>query len=112
MSDAKPLLKPAAGQMISGNEIWSGAVVFLKRDGGWTAEASEAALSDSPEDSESLLTLGEAATARGEVELVHRADAAAGEAGPFPTRNREIIRALGPTVRRDLGYQAGQKPAV
>lgn len=109
MSDAKPILKPAAGQMITGNDIWTGAVVFLKRDGGWTDDPRLAAISESVEDSEHLLALGEAATARAEVELVHRADAAIGADGPFPTRNREVIRALGPTVRPDLGYRAGQR---
>ncbi|GEQ97565.1 hypothetical protein JCM17844_12020 [Iodidimonas gelatinilytica] len=41
------------------------------------------------------------------MELVHLAAATLREDGrPWPTRNREYIRALGPTVRRDLGYQA------
>ncbi|GER06031.1 hypothetical protein GCM10007972_07770 [Iodidimonas muriae] len=100
-------LKPAASQLISANALWTGQAVFLTRDGTWSTDPAQAALSTSAEDSLHLLEMAKASNARAEVELVHLAAATLREDGrPWPTRNREYIRALGPTVRRDLGYQA------
>ncbi|WP_281299878.1 MULTISPECIES: DUF2849 domain-containing protein [unclassified Iodidimonas] len=106
-------LKPASSQMISANDLWTGQVVFLTRAGGWTTDPARAALSESAEDSEALLDLAAQSNARAEVELVHLIAASLRHDGtPWPSRNREDIRALGPTVRRDLGYQAEGRPTL
>lgn len=100
-------IKPGPEQIVTANDLLSGQVVFLTPQGGWSSDPAEAAFAGSREEAESLLARGLASNARSEVELVALIAAERDAAGrPRPTRNREIIRALGPTVRRDLGYQA------
>lgn len=100
-------IKPGPDQIVTANEIMSGKVVFLAADDRWSSDPAEAVLAGSREAAEALLARGLASNARSEVELVALVAAERDERGrPRPTRNREIIRALGPTVRRDLGYQA------
>ncbi len=97
-------LRPGPDQIVTANEILSGRVVYLTAAGTWTDDPREAAFAESAEDAEVLLAQAEAANARSEVELVALIAATRGADGrPWPTRNREIIRALGPTVRPDLG---------
>lgn len=100
-------IKPGAEQIVTANDLLSGQVVFLTPQGGWSSDPAEADFAESREEAEALLARGLASNARSEVELVALIAAGRDAAGrPRPTRNREIIRALGPTVRRDLGYQA------
>lgn len=100
-------IKPGSDRIVTANEIMSGQVVFLRPQGGWSSDPAEAAFAESREQAEALLAQGLASNARSEVELVALIAAERDAQGrPRPTRNREIIRAAGPTVRRDLGYQA------
>lgn len=100
-------LKPKPSQIVTANEIATGKAVFLTADGTWTSDVTAGRLSESAEESEALLALGQSANHRSEVELVCLIEGQRLPDGrPWPVHNREIIRALGPTVRRDLGYQA------
>ena len=103
-------IKPGPGQIVTANEIMSGQVVFLTPQGGWSTDPAEAAFAESREAAEALLARGLASNARSEAELVALIAAGRDAGGrPYPTRKRERIRALGPTVRRDLGYQAERR---
>ena len=100
-------IKPGSEQIVTANEIMTGKVVFLTPDGAWSPDPNKAAYAESKEEAEALLGAGEASNGRAEVELVALIAAERNEAGHIrPTRNRELVRATGPTVRRDLGYQA------
>jgi len=100
-------IKPGPDQIVTANEIMTGKVVFLTPDGRWSPDPGEAAYAESKEAAEALLAAGEASNGRAEVELVALIAAERTAAGEIrPTRNRELVRALGPTVRPDLGYQA------
>ena len=97
-------LRPGPDQIVTANELLSGRVVYLTADGTWSHDPREAAFAESAHDAEALLAEARAANARSEVELVALIAATRDAEGrPWPVRNREIIRALGPTVRPDLG---------
>ncbi|MGF1607054.1 MAG: DUF2849 domain-containing protein [Rhodothalassiaceae bacterium] len=100
-------LKPGPDQIVIANELLSGRVVFLSADGGWVPEASAAAYARNAAEAEALLAQArEAAHANLIVEPTLIA-ATLADGKPFPVRNREVIRATGPTMHRDHGYQAG-----
>jgi len=103
----KASLKPAPDQIVTAHDLMTGQPVFLTAADRWSSDPAEAAISASAEEAEALLERGEASNARAEVELVELIAAGRDAKGRiYPLRLREAIRALGPTVRRDLGYQA------
>jgi len=87
-------------QIITANRLTDGRVVFLTADGAWSEYPAEAATFEG----DALA----AALARAEADSTT-------VVGPYtaevtdgtPIKRREAIRTLGPTVRRDLGKQAG-----
>ena len=93
--------------VIAANRLDTGAMVWLGRDDAWVPRVADAVAFAGPE--------AEAAQAR--AKLAERANRVIDptpvevtlEAGrPAPVRPRERIRAQGPSVRPDLGYQAEQ----
>ena len=106
----KTSLKPGPEQIVTGHDMMTGAPVFLTPEGGWSSDPAAAAISASAEEAEALLAQGQAANARAEVELVELIAAGRDVDGRiYPLRLREAIRALGPTVRPDLGHQAADR---
>ncbi|RMD86657.1 MAG: DUF2849 domain-containing protein [Alphaproteobacteria bacterium] len=100
-------LRPGPGQIVTANEIMSGRAVWLTADGSWSDDPRAAAFAESAEDAAALLARAQADNAASRVELVALVAAERDTDGrPWPVRNREIIRALGPTVRPDLGKEA------
>ncbi|MGD8326299.1 MAG: DUF2849 domain-containing protein [Sphingomonadales bacterium] len=93
-------------KILTANDLKSGQVVFLAEDGSWTPIAKEARVALNDAVTEELAQQGARAEAENIVTLVEIIPAELLEDGPWPSRNREQIRAKGPTVRRDLGYQA------
>jgi len=88
---------------ITANRLEDGAVVYLDDNGQWTAQIGRAARFDGE--------AGEAALADAKRRMTEIADIYLidiGEDGAPAGRAtlRETIRTAGPTVRRDLGYQA------
>ena len=88
---------------ITANRLEDGAVVYLDREGQWTARLEEAARYDGD--------AGEAALAEAQVRVAEIADIylidLGGDGAPAGRATlRETIRRAGPTVRLDLGYQA------
>lgn len=86
-------------QMVTANDIKTGRPLFMMADGRWSPSPTDAHLSENATDSERLLAMAMASNARAEVELVNLIAGAVGADGkPWPQRNREIIRAFGPTI--------------
>jgi len=93
-------------QIIAANRLRDGLVVYQARDGGWSEHIAEAQLVHDETTGAAALTAARASVdARLVVDPALIDVATAGEA-VRPTRLRELIRATGPTVRRDLGKQA------
>lgn len=88
-------------KILTANRLADGLVVYLG-DSGWTEDIGRARRAEAEDAAEALLAEGEQAVARNEVADAWLIDYEADRA----VRRRERIRALGPTVRPDLGYQA------
>ncbi len=92
--------------IITANNLRDGRVVYLTRDEGWSNNPDKAWVAATPEEVARLSGMAGLAAAANVVvgaELIPVIK----EAGHVrPARNRELIRALGPTVRTDLGNQA------
>lgn len=95
-------------RILTANRLEDGLVLYLAPDG-WTDSPFAARVARTPEDADALLAEGKAAVARNEVADAYLIDFADDGDEIGPVRKREAIRALGPTVRPDLGYQAGQR---
>ena len=92
-------------QGVTANRLTDGAVVYLVSAGRWSELLSDVTAADSKEGAERLMGIAEQ-------------DAATKVVGPYlidldPTSDepeavslRERLRAAGPSVRLDLGYQA------
>ena len=91
-------------KIITANALVDGAVVYLGDDDLWTTEQKNAARFED-DDAETVLT---AALSRVE-EITEAYLVSVDPAGGIIGREtlRETIRTAGPTVRRDLGLQAG-----
>lgn len=93
-------------KILTANDLKTGQVVFYSTAGIWSPKVADAQVAHSDGEAEQLSHIGRQAIAAREVVEVEVIPALETENGPFPVRNREQIRALGPTVRPDLGYQA------
>ena len=89
---------------ITANRLSDGAVVYLGDDDQWAAEVARAARF-ADEDAEAAL----AAAQSRKTEIADAYLITVSEDGALAGRERlrETIRTAGPTVRVDLGYQAG-----
>ena len=92
-------------QVLTANRLLDGEVVYLAANGAWAEDLAEAAVLATKAEGEAALVTG--AKAELNQEIVHAylfdvTDAATRK----PVKQREIIRAAGPTVRTDLGKQA------
>ncbi|AWK87078.1 DUF2849 domain-containing protein [Azospirillum thermophilum] len=91
---------------ITANRLRDGTVVFLGPDGRWVEALDEAALFDEAA-AEPALAAAKAKAEREQFGVdIYAFDVAVGADGRLPVKMRERIRALGPTVRTDLGKQA------
>ena len=99
--------KGARFQAITGNRLSDGEVVYFSQDGAWDTDFANAAILDGPDAvAHSLYN----ATCEGaELEVVGIYPFEVKEEGTtfMPVSVRETIRAKGPTIRKDLGKQAG-----
>ena len=93
-------------KILTANDLKSGQVVFLAEDGSWTPIAKEARIALDDGAAEDLAQIGARAEAENLVTLMEVIPAEIRDGAIWPSRNREQIRATGPSVRRDLGYQA------
>lgn len=92
-------------KIITANRLVDGAVVYLDDADEWVAEQQDAALFENDDAPAVLAAVSERIT---EITDAYLADV--DENGALAGRSslRETIRRQGPTIRTDLGYQAGQ----
>lgn len=93
--------------IMSANALLGGEVVYYAAGGAWSEHLAEAVVAATETEAAALEAAQAAALAAGAVvdpEILPVATDAAGRL--VPSHYREKIRALGPTIRRDLGPQA------
>jgi hypothetical protein len=100
------------GQLVTANRLRDGIAVFLTRSGEWSESIDEAALALEPEAAKAL----EARARQDEIKTIvtgaYLVDAERRGGQVRASHIRERMRALGPTVRLDLGKQAEGKGAA
>lgn len=104
--------KQTVPQIVIASELSSGRVVFLAKGAAagsgvsWARLIDESEVVHDAEHAAELLALAEAdVAARHEVLDPYLIDVETTGTGLRPTKYREVIRCLGPTVRLDLGKQ-------
>lgn len=97
-------------QVVLASRLSDGRVVFATREKGsvsWAALLGDASVVEDGDPADALLAEAEAdAEARNEVVDPYLIDVEKDATGWRPTKYREFIRAVGPTIREDLGKQA------
>ncbi len=103
------MARPADGlRVVTANRLDSGAVVWFEPDGSWGHRLGTALVFEQAEQAEAALERARASVAAGEVVEPYLVDVVPVDGRMRPLRPREHIRSLGPSVRADLGVQAGQ----
>ena len=95
-------------QVISANRLDNGIVVYLTAYGDWTERLAHAQVIDGKDQGEAALDVAFGAVEACIVVDPYLIDIDDSGGERRPTLNRELIRALGPTVRLDLGKQAAR----
>lgn len=95
-----------AHQLVTANRLVDGEVVYLTHSGAWSERLQDAAIDDDQTRQAQLLALGEAAERMLDVVGAYLMPAELRDGKVSPVTQRERIRALGPTIRVDLGKQA------
>jgi len=100
-----------AFKVVTANRLLDGAVVWMAPEERWT-ECLDAALVFESDDGAAMLAMAGRAVTDRLVVSPYLIDVAPGAAGVRPVHIKEVIRAAGPTVRPDLGYQARLSPVA
>lgn len=95
-------------QIITANRLQDGLVVYLGAGDAWVARIEDAEVAQGKDAAAALLTRAEAPAQKTRVVGPYLMDVTLDDGTVRPASIREIIRALGPTVRTDLGYQAAR----
>jgi hypothetical protein len=93
-------------QVLTANRLAIGEVVYWNADRGWVGRLEEAQILPDSE-AEAALKGAEEWVQRREVVAPYLFDVKLENGLAVPVKVREAIRAAGPTVRPDLGKQAG-----
>jgi hypothetical protein len=102
----------AMAQVVIASRLSDGLVVFLKETtvagpADWVLQLSKAEVADNDERAAELLAIAEADAAKTQSVIdVYLIDVEEEGGELRPTKYREVIRCLGPTIRLDLGKQA------
>lgn len=99
-------LKDAALKAITGNRLRDGEVVFFQSEGVWVERFEDAILFEGAAADAALATAKAQADRDQYAVDVYAFDVTVTGDTRTPVKTRERIRALGPTVRTDLGKQA------
>jgi hypothetical protein len=94
-------------QMLTANRLVDGDVLYWKA-GGWVLSLADGDVFADPKDADAALAAAQKFVAGNKVVAPYLFDVKTDADGIHPVKEREIIRAKGPTVRGDLGKQAGQ----
>jgi len=92
-------------QMLTANRLRDGDVVYW-RAGGWVEAFGEADIFSAEAEAEAALAAAREFVAGNVVVNPYLFEVRAEADGVRPVKEREIVRAAGPTVRSDLGKQA------
>ena len=95
-----------AKKVISANRLADGLVVYLTEDGRWVERIENAWAFDPDLNTDDARAAADNALARQHIVDPQAIEVGTSDGHIRPTRFRELIRAQGPTVRRDLGQQA------
>lgn len=93
-------------QAVTANRLVDGLVVFLAAGERWAESVADSEVARDQAAADALLVVAERAATQRVVVGPYLIEMAETPDGPEPTSLRERIRASGPTVRTDLGYQA------
>lgn len=97
---------------LKANRLSDGEAVWLTDAGGWSDRVSAARTEGDADGHAALEKIGAQATADALVVDAELIDVEIRDGAPVPTKLKERIRALGPTVRLDLGKQAEPKSCL
>lgn len=97
---------------LKANRLSDGEAVWLTVAGTWSDRVSAARVEGDEAGHAALEALGAQADADCLVVDVELIDVHYEDGNPVPSKLKERIRALGPTVRLDLGKQAEPKPRL
>ena len=100
---------PEKGQLVTANRLRDGIAVFLTRGGEWSEVIDDAVLALEPQAAAALETRAREDEKKTIVTGSYLVDAERLNGRVRAAHIRERMRALGPTVRRDLGKQAEGK---
>jgi len=93
-------------QIFNANDIRSGRVVYLTVDGEWSERIADAAVFDNEGEEARLKSIADAAMDARHVVEAYPIDVVVEDGAIRPSRYREVVRAIGPSIRTDLGKQA------
>ena len=102
---------PEKGQLVTANRLRDGIAVFLTRGGEWSEVIDDAVLALEPQAAAALETRAREDEKKTIVTGSYLVDAERLNGRVRAAHIRERMRALGPTVRLDLGKQAEGKGA-
>ena len=102
---------PEKGQLVTANRLRDGIAVFLTRSGDWSETIDDAVLALEPEAAAALEARAREDERKTVVTGAYLVDAERLAGRVRAQHIRERMRALGPTVRLDLGKQAEGKGA-
>ena len=102
---------PEKGQLVTANRLRDGIAVFLTRSGEWSEVIDEAVLAVEPQAAAALEARAKEDERKTLVTGAYLIDAERLNGRVRASHIRERMRALGPTVRLDLGKQAEGKGA-
>jgi hypothetical protein len=94
-------------QVVIANRLTDGIVVFLGRDARWVENLVDCPPAQSDEEAEGLLARGVAAESAQEVVGPDLIEVELRDGVLTAIKMREAMRAKGPSIRTDLGKQAG-----
>ncbi len=100
---SKTLIKT---EVVTGNRLTDGLVVYLAQDKGWVEKVEDAAVANDDESRAVLQEGGIAALNRQEITHWEFVGVEIRNGEKAAIKNKEAIRSRGPTIRRDLGKQA------
>lgn len=93
-------------EIVSGNRLTDGAVVYLSAEGGWVEKIGDAAVAETEDERAALEEAANGGIASQQVAGWEFAEITEEDGKRKAIKNMQYIRSLGPTVRRDLGKQA------
>lgn len=97
------------GKVVTANRLSDGLVVYLDQSGGWSGRVEDGRVAAGEAESAEILALAESQPTA--VVGPYLIDVIEEEGVPRPVSYREVLRAKGPSVRLDLGKQAGDERA-